>query len=239
MTKRDTIEARLHRLGLGSRKECRGLVRNGFVEIDGLVAADAYAPFPADAKQLLVNGEEIPLETDIYVIMNKPEGYECSHDPSHHASVYELLPDRWSRMEVQSAGRLDVDTTGLLIFTNSGEFIHHLESPRKELGKTYEIFPEEPLNASQMGMLRGGVNLKGEKGVFKPVSLEAIEDGWIRMEIREGKYHQVKRMLAAVKARVAKLRRVAIGELKLDADWEEGSWRELSADDFAKLGWKK
>jgi 16S rRNA pseudouridine516 synthase len=85
-------------------------------------------------------------------------------------------------------------------------------------------------------MLRGGVNLRGEKGVFKPLTLDAIADGWVRMQIKEGKYHQVKRMLAAVRGRVAQLRRVAIGDLQLTADWEPGVWREMTAEDFTSLG---
>lgn len=180
MTKRDTIEARLFQLGLGSRKECRNLVRNGLVELDGVIPEDAYEAFPEPCVRLIVNGEEIPQERDIYVILNKPEGYECSHKPALHPSVYELLPTRWSYMDVHSAGRLDVDTTGLLLFSNNGKFIHHLESPRKALGKTYEILPEEPLNKSQFGSLRGGVNLRGEKGVFKPVSIEQQSLSWDR-----------------------------------------------------------
>jgi 16S rRNA pseudouridine516 synthase len=238
MTKRDTIEAKLFLLGLGSRRECRNLVRDHFVCIDGVEIEDPYAPFPPQAKELVVNGENVPLQTEIYAIMNKPAGYECSHKPGIYPSVYELLPARWSTMEVHSAGRLDVDTTGLLIFSNNGDFIHHFESPKKELGKTYEIFPEEPMTKTQFGSLRGGVNLRGEKGVFKPISLEQLDNEWVRMEIREGKYHQVKRMLAAVKARVARLRRVAIGTIVLGPDFEEGTWRELTPADFEALGWK-
>lgn len=236
MTKRDTIEAHLFRLGLGSRRECRNLVRDHLVFIDDVECKDEYASFPATAQNLSVNGEEIPLQTELYVVMHKPEGYECSHTPQSHPSVYDLLPVRWSGMEIQSCGRLDVDTTGLLVFSNMGTFVHNLESPRKELSKTYEFITEEPLDKSQLGMLRGGVNLRGEKGVFKPISLEPIEDGWVRMQIKEGKYHQVKRMLAAVRGRVARLRRVAIGELQLTADFEPGTWREMTAEDFVALG---
>ncbi len=239
MTKRDTIEARLYQLGLGSRKECRNLVRDGLVSIDGVVAKDEYGLFPADAKELEVNGEFIPMITEIYAVLNKPAGYECSHTPDSHPSIYELLPPRWSKMEVQSAGRLDVDTTGVLVFSNVGNFIHHLESPRKELCKTYEVLPEEPLTKSQFGSLRGGVNLRGEKGTFKPVTIEQLENGWIRMQIKEGKYHQVKRMLAAVKGRVQQLRRIAVGELALSETWEEGTWRYLTPEDFAALGYQK
>lgn len=237
MTKRDTIEARLHQLGLGSRKDCRNLVRDKLVSLDGVIPDDAYAPFPAEVKVLEVNGEEIPQIREIFAVLNKPEGYECSHSPQSHPSVYELLPPRWSSMEVNSAGRLDVDTTGLIIFSNLGTFIHHLESPRKELSKTYELLPEVPLDKTQFGSLRGGVNLRGEKGVFKPLSLEQLENGWIRMQIKEGRYHQVKRMLAAVKGRVAQLRRIAIGDLKLTDDWEPGTWRYLTAEDFQAIGY--
>lgn len=237
MTKRDTIEARLFQLGLGSRKECRNLVRDGMVALDGVIVGDAYAPFPAEVQVLEVNGEIIPQMVHIYAILHKPAGYECSHSPDNHPSVYELLPPRWSSMDVQSAGRLDVDTSGLLVFSNVGHFIHHLESPRKELSKTYEVLPEVPLDKSQFGSLRGGVNLRGEKGVFKPLSLEQLENGWLRMQIKEGKYHQVKRMLAAVKGRVQELRRIAIGDLRLQDSWEPGTWRFLDAEDFLALGY--
>ena len=236
MTKRDTVEARLFQLGLGTRKECRNLVRGAMVRLDGEVCKDAYAEYPTDCKLLEVNDEEISQNTEIYAVLHKPVGYECSHQPLHHPSVYELVPGRWSNMGVQSCGRLDVDTSGVLVFSNMGPFVHQLESPRKEINKTYEFHTEEPLNKTQFGSLRGGVNLRGEKGVFKPVSIEQLEDGWIRMQIREGKYHQVKRMVAAVKGKLENLRRIAIGDLALTPDWEPGTWRELTPADWTALG---
>jgi len=238
MTKRETIEAKLFQLGFGSRRECRNLVRDSMVSIDGTAIDDPYAPFPVGEATLEVNGEIVPLNTQIYAVLHKPAGYECSHSPTHNPSVYELFPQRWIHMDLNSAGRLDADTTGLLIFSNNGQFIHHLESPRKELGKTYEFRTEEPLSKTQFGSLRGGVNLRGEKGVFKPVFIEALEDGWIRMQISEGKYHQVKRMVAAVKGILTELRRIAIGDLKLTPEWEPGTWREMTAADFAAVGYE-
>ena len=239
MTKRDTIEAKLFHLGLGNRRECKGFVRDGLVSIDGEVVEDCFAPFPADAKKLEVNGEVVDTETNILAVLHKPEGYECSHHPTDHASVYELLPPRWMNMDVNTAGRLDVDTSGVLIFSNDGDFIHHLESPRKQLPKTYEFSTWDPFTDQQFSLLRKGVNLKGEKGVFAPVSLERIEDGWVRMQIREGKYHQVKRMVAAVGNKVSALRRVAVGDLALTADWEPGTWRMLTAADLRALQWER
>ncbi|HSQ41545.1 MAG TPA: pseudouridine synthase [Fibrobacteraceae bacterium] len=237
MTKRDSLETKLFLLGLGSRRECRNLIRNGLVRLDDELWEEPLAPIPVAAKKLEVNGEPISLQTRVYTILHKPAGYECSHQADRYPTVYDLLPPRWNRMGVQSAGRLDVDTSGLLILSNDGNFVHHLESPRHELGKTYEILPEAQLDKGQFNSLRAGVNLRGEKGLFQPVCLEALPDGWLRMEIREGKYHQVKRMLAAVRGRVKELRRVAIGSLILTPEWKSGVWRELTTKDFAALHW--
>lgn len=230
-----SLEKLLVQLGLGSRKECRILVRQGLVEISGKVMEDPFEVLTQLPAELAVNGEMIPARTSLFVMLYKPAGFECSHRPQHHDSVFSLLPARWLNMDMHCVGRLDVDTTGLLLFSNQGRFIHHVESPRKGLGKVYRAHLAESLSSTAQEMLLEGVELRSEKGLFRALSLNAIEDRVVDIAVGEGVYHQVKRMFAAVGNKVESLHRISIGDLKLDPVLCPGQWRFLEEEDLVKI----
>ncbi|WP_028535086.1 pseudouridine synthase [Paludibacterium yongneupense] len=227
----------LQQQGFGSRKECRQLVEYGLVEIDGHLAQDYRLPVDvAMISALLVDGEPWqPVALPLYLMLNKPAGYETSHKPQHHRSVYSLLPRQFSRLEIAAVGRLDVDTTGLLLLTTDGACVHALSSPRRHVAKRYEVTLKHPADAELIRQLKDGVLLKDEKERVMADEAEILSDERIALTISQGKYHQVKRMVAAAGNRVVGLHRTALGRLEL-GELEEGCWRLLTADELERLG---
>ncbi len=162
-------------------------------------------------------------------MMNKPEHYECSLKPLHHPSVISLLPPPLRTRKLQPVGRLDEDTTGLLLFTDDGKLIHRLTHPKKHVDKVYRVTLKHPITDNQISTLLKGVLLKDEKAEVKAGSCVKITDNVIELTLAQGKYHQVKRMLAAVSNRVTALERVQFGRLKLPADLAAGQWRWVAS----------
>lgn len=227
----------LQQQGFGSRKECRKLIEYGLVEIDGTPCTDWRAHVdPVTLDTLVVDGEPWAcIDDPLYLMLHKPDGYETSHKPMHNPSVYTLLPWQFGNRDISAVGRLDVDTTGLLLFSNDGQFIHALTSPKKHVPKCYEVGLKHPLDDKLLAHLRKGVYLKDDDEKVVADSADAIDSHTLRLVISQGKYHQVKRMVAAAGNRVVELHRVAMGEVALDA-LEEGQWRHLSAVELASLG---
>lgn len=230
-----SLDRLLQSQGFGTRRECRALVRSGVVEVDGEVCEDPFAEFSADAIGWRVRGEPWAYHAKAYVLLNKPAGYECSRSPTHHPSVLSLLPAPLRTRGVQPVGRLDEDTTGLLLLTDDGAFIHALTSPRRKVEKIYEVSCKHPVDAAQIAALRDGVVLHDDPAPVAASSCEQVDERVLRLGIDEGRYHQVKRMLAAVHNRVEGLRRVQIGGLALPADLPEGQWRWLEPAELASL----
>ena len=234
-----TLERVLASIGFGSRKDARALIREGVVEINGEVVDNPTMEFETRPEIIVVNGEEISTETEIYGMIHKPLDYECSARPQHHESVFSLLPERYEGLGVRCVGRLDVDTTGLLLFSNDGAFIHQMESPKKGIRKRYRAHLARPFEKGQDKQLLNGVFLKGEKAPVTAKSVNKIDDTTVEIEITEGLYHQVRRMFAAVGNHVLDLERLAIGELKLEDDLTPGSYRSLTPEELDILGFKK
>ena len=229
-----TLERLLASMGFGSRKEARALVRMGLVELDGNVLDDPFMEFKERPESIMVNGEEAPTVEKLYIMLYKPTDVECSHNARDHKAVYELLPDRFTAMGIQSVGRLDADSSGLLLLSNQGDFIHKVESPKKGLWKKYRVTLARPFTDAQKAELLAGVMLKDER---RPVLAREIEvDGdAVVISIGEGLYHQVRRMFAAVGNHVETLERVAIGPVLLDRTLGEGGWRFLTDEEVAML----
>ncbi len=227
-----TVERLLSRLGFGTRKECRALVRSGLVRVEGRIVEDPFEEFSQKPDVIEVNGEAVPTAEELYIMMNKPCGLECSHRPRDNASVFSLFPERMLNMGLQCVGRLDADSHGLLLFSNDGQFIHRVESPKKGLLKTYVAKLLNPMTEGQARILKEGVQLKGEKKPFVARRLEADSEREVRISIGEGVYHEVRRMFAAVSNHVEDLERVSIGNLELDPTLELGAWRFLSAEEL-------
>lgn len=231
-----TLERLLASIGFGSRKECRALIRMGLVELEGMVQEDPFIEFETRPESITVNGEEVTTETKIYGILHKPLGYECSAKPQHHESVFSLLPSRFQGMDVRLVGRLDVDTSGLICFSNQGDFIHALESPKRGVKKRYLATLARPLEKEQEEQLLNPMMLKNEKRPVHAKSLKRLEEKLVEIEITEGLYHQVRRMFAAVGNHVESLKRISIGNLDLEqTELLPGEWRLCDAEDLKKL----
>jgi 16S rRNA pseudouridine516 synthase len=170
-----------------------------------------------------------------YIAFNKPPNYECSHKTTHHPSVYSLLPTPFVERGLQCVGRLDFDTTGLLLISDDGQFIHKMTTPKKNIGKVYEITTPEPITQAQIEHLLNGVVLDDDPKPCFAVACQQLSENRLAMTIVEGRYHQVKRMIAAVGNHVAKLHRVEIGAYVMPIDLEEGRWRWLYPEDLKQL----
>ena len=230
------LERILHHSGFGTRRACRTLVRQGRVAIGEAVCEDPAADIATEGLVFTVDGVDWPWCEFATVVLNKPAGYECSRQPQHHRSVLELLPLPLRERGVQPVGRLDEDTTGLLLLTDDGQLNHALASGKRKVAKVYLVTTKHPLDGQQLERLRAGVVLHDDPAPVAAVACEQLGERRLRLTVSEGKYHQVKRMLAAVGNRVEALHREAVGGLVLPPELGPGEWRWLSAAELQQLG---
>ncbi len=230
--------------GFGTRRVCAGLIERALVSVGGQPCTDPAAPIDvADpALSLIVQGTPWSYHERAYLMLHKPAGTECSHRPGAWPSIYTLLPAPLRQRPapgkvqgVQAVGRLDQDTTGLLLLSDDGAFIHRMNSPRRHVPKVYEVTAKHPLDERQLERLRGGVVLDDDPRPVRAFAAEAAGEHHLRLTLTEGKYHQVKRMVAAVGNRVEGLHRSSIGGLRLPDDLAPGQWRWLTTADLALL----
>jgi 16S rRNA pseudouridine516 synthase len=232
------LERILFSQGFGSRRQCRALIADGRVEIAGTPCTDPDSDFPAtalDAFDFTVDGAPWRYREKAYLALNKPAGYECSREPQHHMSVFSLLPLQLVERGVQCVGRLDQDTTGLLLLSDDGAFVHAFTSPKRKVPKTYLATTKHPLDSAQLDALRDGVLLRDEQQLVRAVKAEAREACVLEMSVLEGKYHQVKRMVSAAGNRVERLHRERIGGFTLPSALPEGQWQWLETADLNAL----
>jgi 16S rRNA pseudouridine516 synthase len=239
----------LYSQGFGTRRVCAGLIQQGLVRVGGPtghsadhICVEAAAQFDTEGFQFAVQGVQWPYHDKAYVMLHKPASTECSQKPSTYPSIYTLLPSplrlrpqKGAVQGVQAIGRLDQDTTGLLLLTDDGKYIHRMSSPRHHVPKVYEVTVKHPLDDRQVKKLLDGVVLDDDPKPVRAAACEAVSEFHLRLTLTEGKYHQVKRMLAAVSNRVESLHRSRIGGLSLPHDLAPGAWRWLSADDLASI----
>jgi 16S rRNA pseudouridine516 synthase len=229
--------------GFGTRRICCGLVQQGLVAVGSAhnVCCDPLEAFPAEGLEFWVQGVHWTYHARAYLLLHKPAGYECSQKPGAHPSVYTLLPGPLRQRGggaaagVQAVGRLDHDTTGLLLLSDDGKFIHRLTSPRHHVPKVYEVHVRHPLQETAVRRLLTGVVLDDDPEPVRAASCRIVSDLHLQMTLTEGKYHQVKRMLAAVGNRVESLHRSALGPLSLDDGPAEGRWRWLTSEEVDSL----
>jgi len=229
--------------GFGTRRICSGLVQQGLVSVgqDVQPCTDPTAAFEEEGLVFRVQGDTWHYHALAYLILHKPAGFECSQKPSTYPSVYTLLPGPLRQRGggaaagVQAVGRLDQDTTGLLLLSDDGKFIHRMTSPRHHVPKVYEAQVKHPLDQRQLTRLLEGVVLDDDPKPVRAQACEAVSDLHLRMTLTEGKYHQVKRMVAAVGNRVESLHRSAMGRLVLTPELQPGQWRWLTADEVQGL----
>lgn len=238
MTER--LDAFLARRGYGSRADVRRLIRSGAVTLDGSVCRDA-ARHVEEGAEVRVRGEPAGArDVAATLILHKPVGYACSHDPREAPLLDELVPERFRHLPLQTAGRLDRDTSGLLVLSTDGALIHALTSPRRKLEKRYRIAYRGRLPDDAAARLCEGILLRGEERPTLPARLElegATPDGLGRASLwlTEGRYHQVRRMMAALGAEVVRLHRDRVGGLELPADLPAGAARPLADDERRRL----
>ena len=240
----------LYSQGFGTRRICAGLVQQGYVQIDqgqGLVTCDdaTHDVSEQEGMPFSVQGVLWPYHAKAYVLLHKPAGYECSHKPSAWPSLYTLLPaplrqrpQKSAVQGVQAVGRLDQDTTGMLVLTDDGPLIHRMSSPRHHVPKVYEVSTAEPISDKQVLRLLEGVVLDDSPKPVKAAACLAVSQKHMRLTLTEGKYHQVKRMLIAVGNAVAGLHRSQIGAMELPQDLAPGQWRWITADELQALSAK-
>ena len=211
--------------GFGTRRVCAGLIDAGLVRHAGRELDDPNEDLPTDGLVLEVEGQAWPFHAQALVMLHKPTGYECSQKPRHHPSVMTLLPAPLRHRGVQAIGRLDEDTTGLLLLTDNGTLIHRLTSPKHHVPKVYEVGCKHAVDASMVERLLAGVVLDDDPAPVRAAACEAVGESGLKLTLTEGKYHQVKRMVAAVGNRVETLHRSTFGHLVLPPELKPGQWQ--------------
>jgi 16S rRNA pseudouridine516 synthase len=231
-----TLDRILQSQGFGTRKWCRELIEEGEVQINGETVTDSRTAYETKELEFSVYGELWQYREHIYLALNKPAGYECSRKPSHHPGVLALLPEQFSLRDVQPVGRLDHDTTGLLLMSDDGAFIHAQSSPRHHVPKVYVATTAASVTAQLVRQLLDGVKLHDEPAPLATVVCNMLATHELEIVLEQGKYHQVKRMLAAAGNHCTALRRTAIGQLELAAlGLAEGQWCYLDERQRALL----
>lgn len=234
------LDRLLGNLGYGSRAEIQRLARAGGIELDGAEIADASARIAVTAdlpERMTVDGRPLDPPTGLVVLMHKPVGMTCSRKEDGPL-VYDLLPPRWLRREpaISTIGRLDKDTSGLLLLTDDGDLLHRVISPRRHVAKVYRATLAGPLTGTEAALFASGdLVLEGEDKPLAPAVLESISETEARLTVTEGRYHQVRRMFAAVGNHVETLHRERVGGLALPADLSAGRWRLLSPAEVEQL----
>lgn len=219
--------------GLASRSEAKSLIRLGRVLVDGIPVRDPAQKIDQEKQNLSLDGEAVCTAKYRYFLLHKPAGVLSATEDSRQQTVLDLLPPELRRIGLFPAGRLDKDTTGLLVLTNDGELAHRMLSPKKHVEKRYLAYVEhEPDPDAEIRFEQGVILGDGTKCL--PAKLERLGDGLVRVIICEGKYHQVKRMLALCGAPVIRLHRESVGALTLPDDLEPGEWTELDAKTIQK-----
>lgn len=228
----ERLDKILSEAGVCSRRDCERLVRRGLITINGQTVKSASEKADEDAV-IEIDGELVQRRREVVCIMNKPAGFVTSTEDDRNRTVMELLPDEMLRQKVVPAGRLDKDTEGLLIFTNNGDLLHRLISPKSEVPKTYYVEHEGTITEEAIRLAEKGVELK-DGTVCRSAVIECLGNGKSTITITEGMYHQVKRMFAALGCHVTYLRRIQIGNVKL-GDLQSSQVRELSEEEINSL----
>jgi len=234
------LDRLLANLGYGSRREVQGLLRKGAVVFDGAALSDGGQKIPVVPdlpERMTIEGAPVDPPAPLTLLMHKPLGVVCSHrEPGR--SVFELLPRRWrARMPgLSTIGRLDLDTTGLLLITDDGPLLHRVIAPRSHVTKRYVARLARPLRGDEAAVFAAGtLMLESETEPLAPATLEPLSDTEARLTITEGRYHQVRRMFAAAGNHVEALHRDQIGGLSLPPDLAPGAWRILKPDELSAI----
>ncbi|MGO2109293.1 MAG: pseudouridine synthase [Staphylococcus equorum] len=230
------IDKFLANMGVGTRTEVKQLLKKGNVTVNDKKEKSPKTQINPDTDTVSVNETQIQYIDKIYLMLNKPKGYLSATEDNNQQTVIDLV-DEFRYLELFPVGRLDKDTEGLLLITNDGQFNHQLMSPTKHVSKTYEVISEKTITKNDIESFKTGIELN--EGLAKPAQLvEGDEKNKSFVTIYEGRYHQVKRMFHAIDNEVLALKRISIGDLKLDSALAPGEFRHLTQQDFKQLGLK-
>lgn len=221
--------------GFGTRRECAALLRAGLVRHAGVVV-DGEVDTPTEGLHFEVDGIPWPYHEHALVLLHKPAGYECSQKPGAWPSVMTLLPAPLRARGVQPVGRLDQDTTGALLLTDDGTLLHRLTHPKHHLPKVYEVETAGAVSPALVERLLAGVTLRDDPQPVRALACEATGAHSLRLTLTEGRYHQVKRMVAAAGEHVERLHRSAFAGLALPADLPPGGWRWVARAELGVTG---
>ncbi len=216
-----------------SRAQAKKLLKEGAVLVEGVVISDPRYDVSATVA-VSVNGRPLRTATPRYFMLNKPEGYISATKDRQHLTVMELL-DEDNMEKLHIAGRLDIDTTGLLLITDDGQWAHRVTSPKSDCKKTYWLETADPITEEAKARIEQGIHLDNEKRPTLPAQMELLDEHSARLTISEGKYHQVKRMFAAVGNKVDLLHRERIGDIILDDELDPGEYRTLTSEEVSSI----
>ena len=239
-TQTSRIDKLLSNMGYGSRTEIGRLAQAGGIVLDGVDVADVSKRIPVTpdlSRRMQIDGAPLDPPPGLVVLLHKPLGMTCSHKEDG-ALVYDILPARWRRRDptLSTIGRLDKETSGLLLLTDDGDFLHRVISPRRHVAKVYRATLARPLAGTEGALFASGeLMLEGEAKPLAPAELDVISPTEALLTVTEGRYHQVRRMFAAVGNHVEALHRERVGGLALPDDLAPGQWRLLTPDEAARV----
>lgn len=220
-------------MNLGTRSEVRQLVKTKRISVNNILITDGGYKIDTEKDIVCFDKKIINYKKHTYIIMNKPKGYITATQDKKQKTVFEIIPDKYKRKNLFPAGRLDKDTTGLLILTDDGEFAHNMMSPKKHVEKTYVAKIEKPLCEDAQKLFAEGIVIGDYR--CKPAKLRYIDSATVEITISEGKYHQVKLMVKAAKSKVIALHRKSIGQLEIPSSLAEGECAEIDENEIKTL----
>lgn len=229
----DRIDKIIASQGLYSRSDVKYLVSRKRVAIDGEVVRSSSQKADPEKNVITIDGKPLTVKKQIYLMLHKPKGYVSATEDKEHQTVLALVPSEFKGRDLFPAGRLDKDTTGLMILTDDGVLAHNILSPRKHVQKVYGVELDIPVTEEMQKGFAAGVELND--GLCKEASLIITGERTAEVTLREGRYHQIKRMFGCYGAKVVELHRIAMGDLYLPDDLAEGECRELTEEELKKL----
>ena len=216
-----------------TRKEIKKLISQGTIYVNGEQVKKSESKYDETNISIKINGEEIEVKKHVYLLLNKPKGYVSTTEIKTEKTVLDLVPHKYKNRNLFPAGRLDKDTTGLMLITDDGEFAHNILSPRKHVKKEYEVTLDIPVTSSMVKGFKDGVNLND--GECKSADLEITGEYTAIVTITEGRYHQIKRMFGCYGAKVVELNRICMGNLYLPKELRLGEVKEATQNELQKI----
>ena len=216
-----------------TRKEIKKLISKGMVYVNGEQVKKPEIKYDQTNISIKINGEEIEVKKHVYLLLNKPKGYVSATEDDSQNTVLDLVPEKYKNRNIFPAGRLDKDTTGLMLITDDGEFAHNILSPRKHVKKEYEVTLDIPVTEAMVKGFKEGVNLND--GECKSALLEITGEYTAKVTITEGRYHQIKRMFGCYGAKVVELNRICMGNLYLPKELKLGEIKELAEKELQEI----